>query len=112
LPAQRDQVDVGDIEPAGDIAEEVVRPLGGVAEVAQGGDGVVEDTLARADQQNAPLRVSVVMSSPVFSGLGGSDCSRGQGRAGGSIAGAVAAANDAVPVTSRPGVTRVMIVLP
>jgi len=34
LCAQHDQVDVCDIEPAGDAAEEVVGRLGGVADVA------------------------------------------------------------------------------
>jgi hypothetical protein len=36
----------------------VVGRLGGVAKVAQSRDGLVEDTLARADQQDASLRVA------------------------------------------------------
>jgi hypothetical protein len=66
------QVDLSDIEPAGDVAEEVAGRLGGVAELAQASGGVVEDPLALADQQDASLRVPAChVSSPGGSESGG-----------------------------------------
>ena len=67
LCAQHDQVDLCDIELAGDVAEVVCRQ-GGVAEVAQASDGVVEDTLALAEHQDASLRVVGCHGSSCFLG--------------------------------------------
>lgn len=43
LPTEHDEVDFRDIELPGDIGEEVVASLRGVATISQGGDGAVED---------------------------------------------------------------------
>ena len=56
LSAEHNQVDRSYVEPACDVAE-VVGRLGCVAEVSEAGEGVVEDELALADQQHAPLCV-------------------------------------------------------
>jgi hypothetical protein len=54
LPAEHDQVNVLHIESGADIRE-VIGRRGFVAEGAEAGEGVVEDELALADQQYAPL---------------------------------------------------------
>jgi hypothetical protein len=56
LSAEDDQVDLIHIEAAGDVAE-VVGRLSLVVEAAEAGDRLVEDELALADQQHAPLGV-------------------------------------------------------
>jgi hypothetical protein len=51
LSAEDDQVELFHVEPAGDVGE-VVGRLGLVTQVAEAGDGSVEDELALADQQH------------------------------------------------------------
>jgi hypothetical protein len=56
LSAEHDEVDVLDVVAAGDVGE-VVCCLGGVAEVAQADDRVVDDQLAAAEHENAAVCV-------------------------------------------------------
>jgi hypothetical protein len=56
LSAEYDHVDVFDVVAAGDVSEVVCR-LGGVAELMETGDRVVDDELAAAEYENAAVCV-------------------------------------------------------